>query len=424
VGRRIAAAIAGVAILALLLYAGPRTIVVVDLVRDQETEATNRSADLISAAIDRRVREGRTFDADTFTSSLRPGERLTIRRDGDVDTTGDTDGDPSFHAERALATGGTVTIELGDAVVDERVSEALESIAIAATAVLVVSVLVAVLLSRRMVRPFVALSEYAGRLQDDLGDDTGAAPAPPPTSGISEADSLAVALSRTSDRVRELVARERQFSANASHQLRTPLAALRLRLEDVTLWPDVPAAVRVEMEAAITEVDRLADTTTDLLELARRGGIGTGGDVVVEALVGEVVDGWRPVFGEAGRAVDLRTGGEGAVVETSERSLRQVLDVLLDNALVHGDGAVEVEVCGTDGDVAIRVCDAGCIAPDMARRVFERSVRSPATGGSGIGLALAQTIAEALGARLSLISRDPTTFEVRLRALGAPTARG
>src|SRR5205085_11352066 len=109
------------------------------------------------------------------------------------------------------------------------------------------------------------------------------------------------AVERSGTRVAQLVLHEREFSANASHQLKTPLAALRLRLEDMTMWPETDDALRKELEASVGEVDRLTGTVEDLLALAREGGIGSSAELDLHEATAGVASRWQDRFGASER---------------------------------------------------------------------------------------------------------------------------
>jgi signal transduction histidine kinase len=239
-----------------------------------------------------------------------------------------------------------------------------------------------------------------------------------PRSGVPEADQLADALDRSRLRIAELVRREREYSSNASHQLRTPLAALRLRLEDLRLWPDQPGPVRDELDAALGEVDRLSGTITDLLELARSGGIGAWSDVDLCQVVETAGERWQDRFARAGRRLVVSAGDDRPIAATSEGAVDQILDVLLENALHHGRGFVDLQVQHLDTHVVLRVCDEGEVDRSVGSRMFQRFFRSSQSTGTGIGLALAGSIADSVGARLRLASRNPTVFELVLPLSG------
>src|SRR5205085_1699034 len=145
------------------------------------------------------------------------------------------------------------------------------AIALSAAAAIAIAVLVGLWLSAVLSRPLARLRDAATRLGH--GDFTVRAP----RSGIAEADAAASALNDTAVRLEELVGRERTFSAHASHQLRTPLASLRLAVEAELAQPRSDATTA--LEEVLKETDRLEATIDDLLLLARgTAGPGVTGD--------------------------------------------------------------------------------------------------------------------------------------------------
>ena len=231
--------------------------------------------------------------------------------------------------------------------------------------------------------------------------------------GIAEPDAVADALNDSAARIEALVEAEREFSANASHQLRTPLTALSMHLEELgTTVEGQPA--QEEVDAALEQADRLGATITDLLALARRGRLGPSVDSDAVALARGRVEVWQTLFRDAGRSVHL-DAEPGCTARVSPGALAQALDALLDNALHHGAGTATVAVHrGRDRHVRIQVSDEGPgIEAGTERSIFERHVSL--RGGTGVGLALARTLVESDGGRLELIVRRPPTFEILLR---------
>ena len=254
-------------------------------------------------------------------------------------------------------------------------------------------------LLRRLLGPVVALRAAAERLGQ--GDFTVNIPA----TGLTELDDLGRALTLSAERIGRLVERERAFSADASHELRTPLAAVMVALETELLAP------RQDRRAVLTEsleaLTRLERTVTDLLRLARDVP-GQRAALDLEALLDQLRADWTPTYRTAGRALEVRTQRLPAV-HASDAAVRHILDVLLDNSLRHGRGAVTLTADRAPGGLVVSVTDAGS-GPTHTATMFGR--RDPDAIGTGIGLALARSLAEAEGARLRLRSGTPTTFEL------------
>jgi signal transduction histidine kinase len=212
------------------------------------------------------------------------------------------------------------------------------------------------------------------------------------------------------------MANEREFLANASHQLKTPLAALRLRLEDMSLWRDVGPSLQAELAECVKEVDRLTGIVEDLLALSRADGSAPEittvdlGDAAASAVAR-----FRKLFTTEDRALLFHAPPDPVMVTTAPRPLLQVIDVLLANGLSHGRGETRLDVLTTDTHGLLHVEDSGHIDAAVIDRIFERTFRSATSAGSGIGLALARTIVDATGGRLRVSSLDPTCFELSFR---------
>jgi signal transduction histidine kinase len=260
--------------------------------------------------------------------------------------------------------------------------------------------------ARRLTAPLESLVGTAQRLgEGDFSVRTTA-------SGIPEIDAAGSALDVTADRLDDLVTRERAFSSNASHQLRTPLTGLRLTLETAIDAPD--RAQRAAVVRALDSADRLERTIGDLLSLARhtpreRAALPLG------ALVADWTAAWTPVLEGRGRQLEVTVAPALPVAHASGAAVRQVVDVLLDNAVVHGSGVTGLVVRDAGATVAIDVTDEGEGPPDADGVFRSRDGSSPE---HGIGLALARALAEAEGGRLVLSRARPPVFSLLLPAAG------
>jgi signal transduction histidine kinase len=286
---------------------------------------------------------------------------------------------------------GALRAERSDAVVTARARRAWLALAALALAVLALATAAAVLLARRLAAPLERLAGAARRLGDgDFG-------ARAPRAGVAEVDDVGVALDATAQRLDDLVTRERAFSADASHQLRTPLAALRLELEALELRGE-------ELPAALAQVDRLQETVDTLLAVARDTQPGTA-----TADLGALVDGaerrWRGPLAADGRPLRVLVSAADPVARAAPRVVDEILDVLLANAHRHGEGLVSATVRDAAGWLAVEVADEGpgfAVAPEEA---FAR--RTGSNGGHGIGLALARSLAHAEGGRVEIVDAGP-----------------
>lgn len=261
--------------------------------------------------------------------------------------------------------------------------------------------------ARRAARPVEELAEAAGRL--GTGD-------PRPVGrryGVSELDQVADGLDSAARRVTTLLTADRELAIDASHQLRTPLTALSMRLEEMIASADEPEVVREEGTAALHQAERLADVVTQLLSPARRVAAGSAALISVDKIVLQQITEWAPAFRRAGRKIVL-VGESRLQAWVTPGGLAQVIATLLDNALMHGKGTVTIRRTRAERSVVIEVEDEGEGVPaELVSRIFERSV-SGRPEGTGLGLALARTMAAADGGRIVLARRRPPVFAVFL----------
>ncbi len=228
-------------------------------------------------------------------------------------------------------------------------------------------------------------------------------------SGINEVDTLDAALIRGAQQGARRLASERDFAADASHQLRTPLTALLMRLEEINATDDL-GVVAEESMIAIDQVERLSKVVDDLMTRTRHGAEANP-SVSLDSVLASLQREWQPAFAQARRSVNV-SGERGLVVRATPVSLGQILTTLLENSLAYGRGTVEVNARRAGPSVVIEVTDAGDGVPAaMAPHIFERSVSS---SGSGLGLSLARDLAEAAGGRLELARATPPVFALFL----------
>lgn len=233
--------------------------------------------------------------------------------------------------------------------------------------------------------------------------------------GIAEVDRVGQLLERSADRVDRLLAAERQFASDASHQLRTPLTALSMRLEEI-LQAEDPHTVREEARSALAQVERLATVVEHLLDSVRDSGLRAGPVPLDDIVLQQVVE-WEPAFQAAGRAVRA-AGTRGLVALATPNGLSQVLATLIENSLIHGAGTVTVSTRSTGISLVVEITDEGPgVPPELGARIFERSVSG--RRGTGLGLAVARELAESDGGRLELVQQAPPVFALFLSAAGA-----
>jgi signal transduction histidine kinase len=226
-------------------------------------------------------------------------------------------------------------------------------------------------------------------------------------SGPREQQEVALAFNDMTERLGVVLAAQREFVANASHQLRTPLTGLRLRLEAARgkAGPEASA----ELEAAEQEVERLARLLTSLLTLAREGDEpGRGRAVSLARAATGARHRWSASAEEEGRPLELSGNGD-ATIAASEEDVAILLDNLIENALRYSAGTVTLDWGEEDGEAWLAVLDDGPgLAAGEESALFERFARGRAgsgQSGTGLGLAIVQTLARRWKGRAELANR-------------------
>jgi signal transduction histidine kinase len=404
VRRRLVLAIAGVAAASVVVLAIPLALVLQGSHRDEEllrlardTAAATRSVDLSPAPADdpvelprvdailsvygadgRKVAGGGPAAAPELVRTvLRTGRSAQHAGDGRLVAVA-----PLYVGERVA---GAVRAQRSDARAARETHRAWLLLGLVALVIVSAATAAAVVLGRRLAAPLERLAVGARRLGD--GDFAVRAP----RSGIPEVDGVGAALDSTAERLDALVTRERAFTADASHQLRTPLQALRIELEAMELrGADAP-----ELPAAIGQVDRLQRTIDTLLDVARDT-VDFGADAELAPVLDALAERWTGPLARDGRP--LRIVGAVRHVRAAPAVVSEILDVLLDNAHRHGAGAVTVTARPLDGWAALEVADEG---PGLGASPEERFERQAGEDGHGIGLALARSLAHAEGGSLT-----------------------
>jgi signal transduction histidine kinase len=228
-----------------------------------------------------------------------------------------------------------------------------------------------------------------------------------------EVGRMVVVLNRMLDRVESAVGEMRRFSADAAHELRTPLAVLRTGLDVALSRPRSADEYRAALAEALESTDRLSRVAEELLTLARmethaeRRRLDT---IDLTEMLHELADAWASPAAQRGVTVELVAPPDLAV-HGSAADLYRLFGNLIDNAVRYSPrgGRVALSAAAADGHVEVSIADRGPgLAPGEAERVFERFYRGhdAPSGGSGLGLSIAQAIVRAHGGRVTLGNRD------------------
>ncbi|MEU2243774.1 HAMP domain-containing sensor histidine kinase [Streptomyces sp. NPDC018338] len=308
---------------------------------------------------------------------------------------------PAGEEERIV---GAVRIRYATADLSDRLWRIWGFRAILAVGVLAVAAGLGAVVARLLTKPLRQLNDMASRFGD--GDLT----ARSPVTGPRETRTLARTLNQGAERLDTLVASQRIFVADASHQLRTPLTALRLALDNIADGVD-DDFVREDVDQATAEVVRMSRLVSGLLVLARaEAKVAAPEPLALRELVEDRLNVWRPAADERGVTIRLTgTADDAPRVLAGPGNLDQVLDNVLSNALEvspdRGTITVRVETCGPE-EAVLEVLDQG---PGMSAaeqaRAFDRFWRGQGlTGrtGSGLGLAIVKQLVTDDGGRVAL----------------------
>ncbi|KJK43146.1 MULTISPECIES: ATP-binding protein [unclassified Streptomyces] len=310
--------------------------------------------------------------------------------------------------------GETVVVEEARSTVTREVVRTLAVVGAVALLAVVAAVLLAVRQANRLASPLTDLAETAERLGS--GD-------PRPRHkryGVPELDRVADVLDASAERIGRMLTAERRLAADASHQLRTPLTALSMRLEEITVTEDLET-VREEATIALTQVERLTDVVQRLLTNSRDPRTGSAVPFDLDEVVKQQIEEWRPAYRSAGRAI-VRSGKQGVRAVGTPGAVSQVLATLVENALMHGGGTVALRTRVIGNQAVLEVTDEGPgVPPDLGNRIFERAISG--RNSTGIGLAVARDLAEADGGRLELLQTQPPVFALFLSRTAPEPAR-
>lgn len=416
--RRVLGAILSVTAIAIVLFGVPLAIVVERFVDDDATLRVERQAVLASREVPADFATGNDpvelptnddgivfalYDADgALITGIGPSQAdvATAKALGnqvvDVEIPGArVVAVPVAADERVI---GVIRAEQSTASSDARTRRILALLGGLAVGVIAIGAAIGWILAGRLARPVRLLRDAAVQLGD--GDFT----IDVPRSRVPELDEAAQAMTATALRLDDLVTRERAFSADASHQLRTPLAGLRAAIETELEFPRPDPTI--VLHEAISDIDRLERTITELLTIARTSKIAAS-PVALADVLADVESTWQGRFAGANRLLTITPARYTPTVKGNAPMLRHALDVLLDNSLRHGAGEVCITHTVTDDAVTVTVSDEG--------RGFVTGAGSPAdlsssnSSGSihGLGLPLAQRLIDAMPGRLAIAHGGP-----------------
>lgn len=313
---------------------------------------------------------------------------------------------------------GALRLTLDPDEVNERIVRFWLGLAVVGGIVLIVMTGIATVIARSVTRSLRRLQSAADRYS--LGDLT---PAAVEERAPAEFVALESAMNNMARRLDGVLERQRAFVADASHQLRTPLTALRLRLENVQ--PTVPAAERRDVDAAIDETVRLSQLVDDLLQLARTEQKAQVTSIDLAAVVRERADTWSATAEHGGVALVVDVPDDPVFAYAVDGGIEQVLDNVLDNAVRAAPDGSAVEIVLRQGGARhkLTIADQGPGIDDADKaRALQRFWRADTdSSGTGLGLAICEAIVDASGGELGLTDNQPSGLVVNIALNASPS---
>ncbi|MEU6131710.1 ATP-binding protein [Saccharopolyspora sp. NPDC047091] len=411
--RILVATLLAVAVTAVVLGL-PLGVTALKLVEDfTRTDLSTRSQQ-IATSLDEQVASRHPIDVESVLLAVPRDARLVVRTRDHEYVYGTDPGKSPLTESVPMVQSGTVTLSAPSAPVRTQQFQVAGLVLLLVVLSAGTGMVVAGLTARRLADPLRHVAARAARL--GAGDFR----ADPRRHEVPELDRVADALDASGAALSQLVQRERELVGDVSHQLRSRLTALQLRLEALSDVPDPEVAE--EATAALEQAERLSSVLDDLLAAATAARARDAEPLDVSEALAEAAAEWREPLRNQGRTLRQRVP-DGLLARATPGRLREAIGVLLDNAVRHGKGTVTLTARNGGGTVVVEVGDAGPGVPDqLVPYVFERGFS--AGGSTGVGLALARALVEADGGRLELSKARPALFEIFLPVARADDVLG
>ncbi|WFB09120.1 ATP-binding protein [Streptomyces sp. LX-29] len=404
--RRLINSTLAVVLVVIAVFGVSLVLVETRTIEESARESVDSDAVRLVSIVDSRLVGGEGLSQRALREQIETGRYARIEIPGRKPIeVGERPSGSVIRASRVGAQRERVTVEASRSTVSKEVGRTLLIILSVALLAVLAAVFLAIRQARRLSAPLTDLAETAERLGS--GD-------PRPRHrryGVPELDRVADVLDSSAERIARMLTAERRLAADASHQLRTPLTALSMRLEEITLTDDLDT-VKEEAMIALAQVERLTDVVQRLLTNSRDPRTGSAIAFDLDEIVKQQIEEWRPASRSEGRAI-VRSGKQGLRAVGTPGAVAQVLATLIENSLMHGDGTVALRTRVAGNQAVVEVSDEGPgVPPDLGSRVFERAVSG--RNSTGLGLAVARDLAEADGGRLELLQPHPPIFALFL----------
>jgi signal transduction histidine kinase len=380
---------------------GYSAVIVVQSTKADTFQATAQNA---ATEVDTQLADNRAVDPVRLATTLNGALATITYRDGHTQTIGKPQGDSVLTFIAPLAQGGQLVLTEDARPLRQLQAELTGLIALLVVLSVGTGTVVATVTARRLAEPMRHVADRAARLgAGDFRPD-------PNRYGVEELDMVAQALDTSGSALADLVQRERDLVGDVSHQLRSRLTALQLRLESMAGASSPEIAE--DAAAALEQSERLTKVLEELLAAAGAARAVQAEPIDLATELPAIAADWRELLRADGRALRVRVP-DGLLARATPGRLREAIGVLLDNSLRHGTGTVTITARRGEATAVIEVSDNGPGVPDeLAAHVFERGVSGG--GSTGVGLALARALVDADGGRLELSTSRPATFTLFL----------
>ena len=402
--RRLVVSTIAIVLVVLGALAVPIGLIVYNAAERQLDARLEQQAMAIDKSISDDLNSGRDPDYDRVVALLGPGDGLRITH---------PDGEPAFSFNltglRSTRTASLITDDGNNIVVltdadplDDQFRSDLNILLALAIGALLAAAALAAVQAHQLARPLERLAARAARIGD--GDFS---LQPVRRTHIPEIDDIESALDHSSQRVDAMLSTERHFTADATHQLRTGITGIAMRLEILAMNDSV--AVVSEAEAALVQTHQLNSTIDELLAVTRNRSDHERTVFDLTTLVNYHIKEWQPRFSAVKRVLSMVTSHTAPAVVGTKGLAGQVIDILIDNALRHGAGTVTVMI---DGPSVVVIDQGPGIPPQRLKSMFDGPVDPAALHGRG--LALARRLAQVDGATLEVVGNSPLRLRYRL----------
>lgn len=381
----------------------PVGLIVYDAAEQQLDARIVEQATSIAAILSEDVAEGRETNFEAIRDLLGSNDGIEIVAfDGEVLLLDPIAAQSLRQATRFAANDTRVTVATSAAPLDDNFRSQLQVLLMLALGAIAAAAALAAVQAHQLARPLERLARRASAIGEgdfSLG--------PFVRTRISEIDRIGTGLETSSQRVHTMLANERHFTADATHQLRTGIAGIAMRVEILTMHKD--RGVSDEASVILQQTDQLNDTIDELLSAARNRSTNERASFDLATLIADHVEEWKPRYALARRHIGVVTAESPPLVYGTKGLAGQVVDILVDNSLRHGAGSVTLLIEGP----SVTVIDQGPgVPPERLRSIFDGPVDPAARHGRG--LSLARRLAQVDGAALDVVGNHPLRIRYTL----------